>query len=142
MPRVFSTATHYGSIYTDSRLVQLFTITKMIINKDNASLYHWCTIDSASLGNLFNRIRIIIGEFGCTQIPTSSSCSFERKKDLLNQSFWFGNFLPRSLINLLTKMAKKIFLTNFLTTQVTFLAEFWVSKLEPVDVFKMFPKHC
>ena len=37
-------------------------------------------IDSASLVNLFNRITIIIGEFGCTQIPTSSSCSFERKK--------------------------------------------------------------
>ena len=48
---------------------------------------HWClaSIDiAANLWNLFNRIRIIMGEFGCTQIRTSSSYSFERKKDFGN----------------------------------------------------------
>ena len=41
-------------------------------------------IDIANLWNPFNRIRIIMGEFGCTQIRTSSSYSFERKKDFGN----------------------------------------------------------
>ena len=38
-------------------------------------------IDIANLRNQFNRIRIIMGKFGCTQIRTSSSCSSERKQD-------------------------------------------------------------
>ena len=37
-------------------------------------------IEITNLWNRFNRIRIIIGEFGCAQIRTSSSCSSERKK--------------------------------------------------------------
>ena len=31
-----------------------------------------------------------MGEFGCTQIRTSSSCSSRRKKDFGNQSFGYG----------------------------------------------------
>ena len=41
------------------------------------------TIDITNLWTPFNRIRIIMGEFGCTQIRTSSSCSFDKKKDFL-----------------------------------------------------------
>ena len=46
-----------------------------------SSAHHWCLapIDIANLWNTFNRIRIIMEEFGCAQIRTSSSCSCERK---------------------------------------------------------------
>ena len=40
-------------------------------------------IDIAKLWNLFNRIRITMGKFGCLQIRTSSSCNFEKKKILI-----------------------------------------------------------
>ena len=45
-------------------------------------------LDLGNLRNLFNRIRIVMGKFGCTQIRTSSYCSPEKKKDLFN--FWRG----------------------------------------------------
>ena len=41
-------------------------------------------LDPWNLWNPFNRSRIIMGKFGCTQIRTSSSCSSERKKDFGN----------------------------------------------------------
>ena len=47
-----------------------------------------------------------MGEFGCTQFRTSSSCSFERKR-FWKSVFWVRNILPRGLIGLLTKKAKK-----------------------------------
>ena len=44
---------------------------------------HWClaSIDIAHLWKAFNRIRLLMGKFGCTQIQTSNSCSSKRKKD-------------------------------------------------------------
>ena len=51
-----------------------------------------------------------MGKFGCTQIRTSSSCSSEKTKDALISFGGEGwNILPRGLIGLLTKKAKKIF---------------------------------
>ena len=41
-----------------------------------------------------NRIRIIMRKLGCTRIRTSSSCSFEKKKDFCNLFFWFRIFYP------------------------------------------------
>ena len=40
--------------------------------------------DFANLWKPLNRNGIIVGKFGCTWIPTSSSCSSERKKGFLN----------------------------------------------------------
>ena len=58
-----------------------------------SSAHHWCLapIDIANLWNTFNRIRIIMEEFGCAQIRTSSSCSCERKwgyRGALAGFFW------------------------------------------------------
>ena len=65
-------------------------------------------IDIANLLNPFLRIRIIMGKFGCTKIRTSSSLCSEKKKDFLNLFLGFiGNILPRGLIGLMKKMAKK-----------------------------------
>ena len=43
--------------------------------------HHWCLApcDLAYLWKAVNRIRIIMGEFGCTQIQTSNSWSSKRK---------------------------------------------------------------
>ena len=49
-----------------------------------------------------------MGEFSCTQIWNSSSCSSERKKRFFKSVFWVRNILPRSLISLSTNIAKKI----------------------------------
>ena len=51
-------------------------------------------------------IRIKMAEFGCTQIRTSNSCTLKRKK-IWQSVFWVWNILPRGLIGLLNKMAKK-----------------------------------
>ena len=50
---------------------------------------HWCLapIDIAHLWKAFNRIRLLMGKFGCTQIQTSNSCSSKRKKDFGNLFF-------------------------------------------------------
>ena len=73
-------------------------------------------------------------EFGCTSI----SCSSERQKSFLIY-FWVRNILPRGLIGLSTKMAEKI-KADFFTTQVTFLAEFCGSRLEPIGGFEVYLK--
>ena len=52
-------------------------------------------LDRWNLWNPFNRIRIIMGKFGCTQIRTSSSCSSERKKDFGNLFLGFWIFWPK-----------------------------------------------
>ena len=48
----------------------------------SGNLTHWCLapIDIANSRKAVKRIRIIMEEFGNTQIRTSSSCSSERKK--------------------------------------------------------------
>ena len=51
-------------------------------------------LDLWNLWNPFNRIRIIMGKFGCTQIRTSSSCSSERGHDFGNLFFGFWIFCP------------------------------------------------
>ena len=51
-------------------------------------------LDPWNLWNPFNRIRIIMGKFGCTQIRTSSSCSSEKEKDLFNLFLGFKIFCP------------------------------------------------
>ena len=77
----------------------------------SGNLTHWCLapIDIVNLWKAGNRIIIMIGALGCTQVRTSNSCSSKRKKDFGNLFFWVRNILPRGLIGLLTKMAK----TNF-----------------------------
>ena len=47
-------------------------------------------LDLGNLWNPFNRIRIMMGKFGCTQIRTSSSCSSEKKKDFLIFLGWLA----------------------------------------------------
>ena len=57
-------------------------LKKMAVNVLNVKpipLLVFGSIDTANLWNPFNRIRIIMGKFGCTQIQTSSSCSCEKK---------------------------------------------------------------
>ena len=66
-----------------------------------------------------NRIRIIMGKSGCTQIRTSSSCSSENF--FCNQFFCVPNILPRGLIGLLTNLTT-IF-DSFLST----LSHFWLT---------------
>ena len=55
---------------------------------------HWCLapIDIANFWKAGNRIRIIIGALGCTQVRISNSCSSKRKKDFGNLYFGFGIF--------------------------------------------------
>ena len=54
--------------------------------KENLSVQGLAPIDIANLWKAVNRIRIIMGEFGCTQIRTSYSCS--SKRNLLWQSLF------------------------------------------------------
>ena len=73
----------------------------------------FCPMDIAILWKAFNRIRIIMGKFGCTQIQTSSSFSSERKKYFSKSVLGGLHILPRGLISLLTKTPKKIFRVFF-----------------------------
>ena len=59
----------------------------------SGNLTHWClaSIDMANSRKAVKRIRIIMEEFGNTQIRTSSSCSSERKKDI-NNLFWGSEY--------------------------------------------------
>ena len=68
-----------------------------------------------NLWSLFNRIRIIMGKFGCTQIRTSSSESSERKKEFGNLFFGFRYFAQR-FNRPFDKNSKKWFFRVFLHT--------------------------
>ena len=76
-------------------------------------------IDMGKLWNPFNRIRITMGKFGCTQIQTSSSWSPEKKKDFFNMFLGFGIFCPED------KNRPQKLVDWFLTPSVTFLVKFW-----------------
>ena len=76
-------------------------------------------IDIANLWNPFNRIRIIMGEFGCKQIRTSSSCTFDRKKDFFNLFFGFRIFCQEIWSAFWQRWQKK------LISSVIFSAKFW-----------------
>ena len=78
-------------------------------------------LDSLNLWKSVNRIRIIMGKSGCTQIRTSSSCSSENF--FCNQFFCVPNILPRGLIGHLTKFDN--YFWQFFVTPITFLANFW-----------------
>ena len=53
---------------------------------------------SGELMKPVNRIKIIMGKFGCTQIWTSSSCSSEKKKKIFIFLGGIWHILPRGLI--------------------------------------------
>ena len=78
--------------------------------------------DIANLWNLFNRIRTIIGEFGSTQIRTSSFCSSDRKKDVI--CFLGSEDFAQRFNRPFDENYQKTFLGRFLKTQVTILADF------------------
>ena len=82
------------------RVQKYFLRKKIIWKKKNRDLWQpWKTQvfaphDCANLWKAVNRIRIIMGKFGCTKTRTSSSCSSKKKKDLFNLLFGFGIFCP------------------------------------------------
>ena len=83
-------------------------------------------IDIANLWNLFNRIRIIIGKFACTQIRISSSCSSQKKTHFLNLFSGIRIFCPEQRFNLpFDKNGNKKCFDPFLTPWKTFLAKKW-----------------
>ena len=90
------------------------------------------SVDIANLWKAVNRIRIILGEFGCTQIRISNSCRSKRKQV-------YGN-LFRGLIGILTKMAKNgLFLWPH---RSHFWPNFGVKGMISHDFLaQMFPKH-
>ena len=77
-----------------------------------------------------------MGNFGCTQIRTSSSCSYEKKKDFFY--FWGGlglglAYLAQRFNRPLDKNPKKF--GYFCTKKRTFLAKRWGNWGELVEVF-------
>ena len=60
--------------------------------------------------NLFNRIRIILGKSGFTQIRTSSSCRSEKEKEFFNLFSGIQHILPRGLTGLIVLRKTKALL--------------------------------
>ena len=65
-----------------------------------------------NLWNLFSRIRIIMGKFGCAQIRTSRSYSSGKKKDFL-MCFLGLEYFAQKFNRPFNKMAKKNYFTLF-----------------------------
>ena len=90
-------------------------------------------LDLWNLWNPFNRLRIIKGKFGCTQIRASSCCSSEKKNNLNFFGVW--NIFPRGSIGLLTKMGKTNLWPIYFISRGTFLAKNGDYRWELVGVF-------
>ena len=89
-------------------------------------VHHWCLapIDLANLCRAVNRSKIIMGEFGCTQIRNLNSCSSKRKKYFGNLIFGSGIFFPEVWSAFWWKWPATIF-CRFLATKVKYLSKFW-----------------
>ena len=64
-------------------------------------------VDFANLWKPVNRIRIITGKFGCTQIRSSSSCSSEKKKDFFKSVFLGSEYFAQRFNRPVDKKGKQ-----------------------------------